>query len=139
MQTHYAVHQDAVLQLLVAELKSPTPALLTHIKSMVYGNALSIADIKQMATVFNDLAAQLGLRLARQTRGRKRKSVFTNHEQKILALLARGLSSQDISNALHISRHTVNTHRRNMRKKISAANTAEMLTMAGEMGIVLQA
>ena len=46
--------------------------------------------------------------------------MFTEREKQILKLIAKGLTSRDISNSLFISLETVKKHRKNMiRKAIS--------------------
>ncbi len=64
------------------------------------------------------------------------QDVFTSQEAKILSLLARGFSSPDIGRALKISRHTVDTHRRNMLRKLEVANTPELVDIARDMDLI---
>ena len=56
-------------------------------------------------------------------------------EIQVLKLLARGFQSRDIANLLRISRHTVDTHRRNMLKKVDAANTPQLIDLARDMNL----
>lgn len=63
-------------------------------------------------------------------------NVFTPRELEILKLLARGCKSQQISEALHISYHTVSTHRRNMIKRLEAESTIDLLNLARDMGLM---
>jgi len=56
-------------------------------------------------------------------------SGLSDRELEILELLRLGKSSNEISETLFISAHTVNTHRKNMLKKAGAKNTAELLFM----------
>jgi DNA-binding CsgD family transcriptional regulator len=58
---------------------------------------------------------------------------FGPREIQILKLLARGFQSRDIANLLRISRHTVDTHRRNMLRKLDAANTPQLIDLARDM------
>lgn len=55
------------------------------------------------------------------------KKFFSTREKEILEELRNGKSSPEISNQLNISRHTVDTHRRNLLKKVNAKNTAELI------------
>ncbi|NQZ76797.1 MAG: helix-turn-helix transcriptional regulator [Ekhidna sp.] len=64
------------------------------------------------------------------------KDVISKREAQILKFLARGFDSNDIASALSISRHTVNTHRKNMRRKLEVANTPELVLIARDMGVV---
>lgn len=55
---------------------------------------------------------------------------FTSREREILSLLAIGKNSQEIGESLFISKHTVDTHRRNMLAKSHLCNTAELVAFA---------
>lgn len=65
---------------------------------------------------------------------------FKNHlserEIQILKLVARGFQSNDISQFLKISRHTVDTHRRNMIRKLEVSNSMELVSIARDMGVI---
>ena len=55
---------------------------------------------------------------------------ITSREMEILQLIALGLTSQDISNRLFISKNTVETHRKNLLGKLNVKNTAALLKYA---------
>lgn len=67
---------------------------------------------------------------------RKFSSIFTARECQIIHLLAKGKSSLEIGENLHISRHTVDTHRRNMLAKSHLCNTAELIAFSNEKGLL---
>lgn len=67
---------------------------------------------------------------------RTAKSPLSQREQEILKLIARGKTSENISEALSISHLTVKTHRRNMIRKLQAKNSSELITKAIEKGIL---
>lgn len=58
------------------------------------------------------------------------KDFFTQCEKNIIALLAEGLSSKEISRRLHITFNTANTHRRNLLKKAKVKNTNKLVSFA---------
>ena len=62
------------------------------------------------------------------------KPVFTKREKDILRSLTRGMNSIEISDALHISKHTVDSHRKNMLKKTAAKSTNEIIGLAFNNG-----
>jgi len=62
--------------------------------------------------------------------------VFTPRELEILKLLARGYKSFQIAGQLHISVHTVSTHRRNMISRLEAESTIDLLNLARDLGLV---
>ncbi|MET4083079.1 DNA-binding CsgD family transcriptional regulator [Pedobacter sp. UYP30] len=51
-------------------------------------------------------------------------------ETDIVRLLALGYSSKEIGDMLFISEHTVNTHRRNMVRKLDLRNTYQLIGWA---------
>lgn len=57
----------------------------------------------------------------------ERKSRLTKSELRITAFLIEGLSSKQIAEKLAISRHTVDTHRRNILKKLELDSTKALL------------
>jgi DNA-binding CsgD family transcriptional regulator len=54
-------------------------------------------------------------------------TIFSTREHEILNELWEGLDSLEIANKLHISKNTVDTHRRTMLKKAGARNLVELI------------
>lgn len=61
---------------------------------------------------------------------------LTHREKEILHLISKGKVSKQIADELHISVHTVNTHRQNIIGKMGVTNTAEAIQLASRMGIL---
>jgi DNA-binding CsgD family transcriptional regulator len=61
---------------------------------------------------------------------------ITTRELEILKLIGSGKSSQLIADELGISRHTVNTHRKNMLEKTGTKNTSELLNLSLVKGLI---
>jgi DNA-binding CsgD family transcriptional regulator len=61
---------------------------------------------------------------------------LTQQEKKILQHLAVGKSSGDIAEALHISVHTADTHRRNIRRKLEANTVYELAEYARAFDLI---
>jgi DNA-binding NarL/FixJ family response regulator len=61
---------------------------------------------------------------------------LTQREQEILQLVADGLATKTIAEHLIISPRTVDTHRTNIMHKLHAANTAELVRLALQFGLV---
>ena len=57
-------------------------------------------------------------------------SLLTRREKEIAGLIAAGSTSQEIADGLHISVHTVNTHRKNINDKLSVQKFSELLKFA---------
>lgn len=60
--------------------------------------------------------------------------LLTKREHDILILMAKGKSSIEISDMLFISAATVNTHRRNILKKLGLKRTSEIMNLAAAKG-----
>ena len=61
---------------------------------------------------------------------------LTNREQTILLQLARGLSNKEVAIELDISVRTVETHRKNIKKKLGISSTAGLTRYAMEHGVL---
>lgn len=61
---------------------------------------------------------------------------FTKRELDVIKLLARGLSTEEISNELNISIQTVFTHRKNILRKSKAKNTSELVAECVRKGYI---
>ncbi|QGX98204.1 DNA-binding response regulator [Roseovarius faecimaris] len=61
---------------------------------------------------------------------------LTNREQTILLQLAQGKSNRDVAEALDISVRTVETHRKNIKRKLGISSTAGLTRYAMEHGVL---
>jgi DNA-binding NarL/FixJ family response regulator len=61
---------------------------------------------------------------------------LTRREREILKLIAEGFKSKEIADYLCISVHTVETHRSTLMKKLNLHNTAGLVALAIEKGLV---
>jgi DNA-binding NarL/FixJ family response regulator len=55
---------------------------------------------------------------------------ISKREIEILRLISLGCSTKDIANQLHVSNETVKSHRKNLFKKLSAKNSANLIRNA---------
>jgi DNA-binding CsgD family transcriptional regulator len=58
---------------------------------------------------------------------------ITGREAEVLSYLAKGFSTEEISNALGITTHTVETHRKKLLQKFEAKNSAELIKKASKV------
>ena len=65
------------------------------------------------------------------------RGLLTPREREILQLIAEGKTHLQISNTLHISVRTVDTHRNNIMKKLDLHDAAALVTYAIKQGIVI--
>jgi DNA-binding NarL/FixJ family response regulator len=61
---------------------------------------------------------------------------LTRREIEVLRLIAAGHSDSEIAGKLHLSPSTIESHRKNVRHKLMARNSAEMVRIAMERGIL---
>ena len=61
---------------------------------------------------------------------------FSDRETEILRLLAKGKNSLEIAEELFITINTVKTHRRNMLRKLKAANTSQLLKFGFDNNLI---
>ncbi len=67
---------------------------------------------------------------------RKRYDGLTEREREILALIAEGLSNQEIAQKLYISIKTVQTHRTHIMEKLDLHNRAQLVRYAIRKGLI---
>jgi RNA polymerase sigma factor (sigma-70 family) len=60
---------------------------------------------------------------------------ITVREKRVIQLLMSGLNNEQIASKLFISRHTVESHRKNIRMKLNVRNTSELISLAKDLGI----
>jgi DNA-binding CsgD family transcriptional regulator len=65
------------------------------------------------------------------------KYKLTNKETEILHLLAAGKTSYEVADTLFISKHTVDTHRKNMLKRTKSRSMVELTMMCMKDGTIL--
>lgn len=73
--------------------------------------------------------------LERNAKSQKGKALSTR-EQAILLLIAAGKSNKDVAATLEISTRTVETHRKNIKKKLGISTTAGLTRYAIENGLI---
>lgn len=57
-------------------------------------------------------------------------------EYEVLQLITKGFKTSEIAEELHVSVHTINSHRKNILKKLKLKSPAELIVYAMETGIV---
>lgn len=75
---------------------------------------------------------------SRHTGGQKRRTVFlpTPREREVLKLVWTGYSNREIADRLKISARTIEAHRASLMKKLRVANTAQLVRVAIEQGLI---
>ena len=62
--------------------------------------------------------------------------MITRRESDVLKLLAEGFTNLEIADRLFISPLTVDSHRKNLIVKLQARNTASLIKIASDKGLV---
>lgn len=70
-----------------------------------------------------------------QIRNRELAGSLTLREKEILKLICQGKNNREISEGLFLSHHTIETHRKNIRRKLHARNPAELTLRARDFGL----
>ena len=71
-----------------------------------------------------------------KTKNRPRHAVLTRREKEILQLIVTEHTNQEIAEKLFISPHTVENHRNNLLQKLNVKNTAGLVRVALQNGLV---
>ncbi|MEM7550996.1 MAG: response regulator transcription factor [Bacteroidota bacterium] len=61
---------------------------------------------------------------------------LSQRESEVLKLIAEGYSTQQISEELHVSIHTINSHRKNIYKKLKLKKPRDLILFAMNQGLV---
>lgn len=77
-----------------------------------------------------------GAAVPRGERAAAVEGALTVREHEVLALIARGLTTQEIGEALGLSPNTVKSHSRSLFTKLEAHNRVQALAMAKERGLL---
>lgn len=93
----------------------------------------SIRAVSRNESAFDSRSASA---MVRSIRTAADEPALTEREQKVLELLARGLSNKDIGGKLYISETTVKFHVRNIMRKLTASTRAEAVYEASKLGLI---
>lgn len=115
-------------------LKDATPGELTDAIRRVHAGESLFAPSVMTRLIEHYVRTSPPTRSA--TRANGRAGVLTAREAEVLALVAQGLSNDEIARALTITIHTVKAHIGALRSKLHARDRAQLVIAAYERGIV---
>ncbi|MCX6874905.1 MAG: response regulator transcription factor [Verrucomicrobia bacterium] len=111
-------------------LKGSTPRILIEsVRELHEGGAPMSPKIARK------LIAELRLQDEAHAAGAPRIEL-TQRETDVVRLVEKGLSYGEISEALHISTHTVHSHIKHIYEKVHASSRSEMLVKARKLGVI---
>ena len=97
----------------------------------------AIKEISEGRMYFNNSVSGA---LARQIRslnnGKKSKDKLSEREVEVVNHIVKGLNNKEIADKLFLSKRTIDNHRSNLMKKLGARNTADIVRIAINTGIV---
>jgi DNA-binding NarL/FixJ family response regulator len=101
------------------------------------GYLLKTIGAEEMLRVFDLITGNKrhfydSIEVEKVTRAALPEKQLTEREIEIARLVCRELSSEKISETLHLSLHTINTHRKNILKKINAKNAIDLMNYMKE-------
>ena len=113
------------------------------VQAGVDGFVLKTSDIRDITTGIKELiagkkyfGAGVSELISNRSSGGKTDPIITRRECEILKHIADGFTNQEIADKLFISASTVDSHRKNLLIKFNAKNTAALVKIAVEKGIV---
>ena len=113
------------------------------IQAGVDGFVLKTSDIKDITTGIKELIAGkkyfgcgVSELISNRSSGGPADPIITRRESEILRHIADGFTNQEIAEKLFISTSTVDSHRKNLLIKFDAKNTAELVKIAVEKGLI---
>lgn len=102
-----------------------------------------INAIQQVAKGENYYSPEITMRLIDKMKGKKEKGISTvqldelsEREKEILKLIAQEFTNAEIAEKIFLSPLTVNTHRKNLIRKLGLKNTAGLVRYAVENGLL---
>lgn len=99
--------------------------LIDAIKKIAEGKLYYSADVSSV--LLNSIMVE--------SNDKKRtKDVVSDREKEVAVFIAKGLTSAEIGEELHVSARTVESHRRNIISKLDLKNTAQMISYAIKHG-----
>lgn len=131
---------------LIRMIRQEAPAIKIIVNT-VHEEIWTIRQLRQCnvdGVVFKSIDSSALVRTVREVIGGARpgfnadtkESVLSPKELEILQLLAKGMNSKDIAEAMFITVNTVESHRSHIMRKLGAANAADMVMKAVTLGLM---
>jgi len=104
-------------------------------KIRLYKKTMLTVEVKSYGLLSGKVSNIFALEKFKEKRS-EHFSKLTTREIEILALLAEGLSNQEIKNILNISRNTIENHRKSINRKLEIRHFRDIFKYALAFGLV---
>jgi len=139
--------EDPDAHILVLTSFGDTEKMLQAVKAGAQGYILKNAPPEELLSAIRDvshgavsfqpaIANQIIDGLSKAERTEPKEEALTARETEVLVLIAKGMSNDEIAEALTISKRTVNVHINNIMGKLHLANRAQAAIYAVRKGLV---
>lgn len=128
-------------RILILSMHDSPEYISTALNHGAKGYVLKDVPTEEIKTAIDTLMAGgeylcTGARRSLKPRIADGRDPLTSREQQILLELAQGKSNKDVGEALDISVRTVETHRKNLKRKLGISTTAGLTRYAMENGVL---
>lgn len=94
------------------------------------------APLKYLAVILNVNTNDFILSVRYDFLSNGKSRILSKRQMDIVSELVNGLTDKEIANKLFISYNTARTHRRDIHKRLGVKNTAELINVVNELGVV---
>lgn len=108
---------------------APRQEFLTGLQLVIQGTKFYSSQLTESMLEVTPLTA-------RKESNVKLLALLSQREREVLQLIAEGISTREIAEKLNLAPATVETHRKNLLKKLNARNSAELIRMAITEGLL---
>ena len=139
--TELIVESHADIRVLILSMHDSAEYISTAMNHGAKGYVLKDVPTEEIKTAIDTVMAGgqylcTGAEGAIAPETRDGREPLTNREQTILLELAQGKSNKGVANTLGISVRTVETHRKNIKRKLGISSTAGLTRYAMEHGVL---
>ncbi|MCB0372535.1 MAG: response regulator transcription factor [Muricauda sp.] len=93
-----------------------------------------IGAIEQVHTSGSYFPPETTQMVIQSLREKNKQGMVTPREKEVILLIVEGLTTKEIAERLHLSKHTVESHRQNILLKLELKNSAELVKYALKKG-----
>lgn len=139
--TEMLLELDADLRVLILSMHDSPEYISTALSHGAMGYVLKDVPTEEIKTAINAVMSGkkylcTGAKGSLEPSEDGAREPLTSREQTVLLQLAQGKSNKEVANELNISVRTVETHRKNIKRKLGISSTAGLTRYAMEHGVL---